>query len=238
MRSAIRTVLKRCDTRIVMRPSARPRPSMPDARRCRVPLEQRVLGLGVERRGRLVEHQQQRMIAHEAARQRELLPLAEAHFHALRPGRAELRLEPGAAADPRRRRARRGRPPPTTAGSSSSRGTSPTPTVCRALNSNRKKSWNAPASRDRHASAGMRASSTPSTRMRPLVGSVQPAQQLHERRLAGAVLADDRDDRAGRQIAGSRPRAPAGRCRDRRTTRARSGCRRTGDPAPAHRRAR
>ena len=50
----------------------------PSRARGGVALEQRVLGLGVERRGRLVEHQQQRVVAHEAARQRELLPLAEA----------------------------------------------------------------------------------------------------------------------------------------------------------------
>src|SRR5436309_9979795 len=36
----------------------------------------------------------------------------------------------------------------TTAGSSSRRGRSPRPTVWRALNSNRQKSWNAPASQD------------------------------------------------------------------------------------------
>ena len=97
MRSAIRTVLKRCDTRIVIRPSAPIGRTIrfPALRGRRIALEQRVLGLGVQRRGRLVQHQQQRAIAHEAARQRELLPLAEADLHALGPGRAELRLEPG-----------------------------------------------------------------------------------------------------------------------------------------------
>ena len=63
-----------------------------------VALEQRVLGLGVERRRRLVEHQQQRSIAHEAAGQRELLPLAERHLDAAGPGRPELRVEPGVQA--------------------------------------------------------------------------------------------------------------------------------------------
>ena len=47
------------------------------ARRCGVALEQRVFGLRVQRGGRFVEDQQQRLIAHEAARQRQLLPLAE-----------------------------------------------------------------------------------------------------------------------------------------------------------------
>ena len=56
MRSAMRTVEKRCETRMVMRPSA-----LPLARRGGVALEQRMLGFGVERRGRLVEHEQQRL---------------------------------------------------------------------------------------------------------------------------------------------------------------------------------
>jgi len=50
-----------------------------------VALEQRVLGLGVERRGRLVEDEQQRPFAHEPARERELLPLPERHVDAARP---------------------------------------------------------------------------------------------------------------------------------------------------------
>ena len=132
-------------------------------RRGGVALEQGVLGLGVERGGRLVEDQQQRLVAHEAARQGELLPLAERHLHAVWPGRAELGLEAPAArratssCAPARLMAR------TTAGSSSRRGTSPRPTVCRARNSKRKKSWNAPARRLRHSSAGMRASGWSST---------------------------------------------------------------------------
>ena len=58
-----------------------------------------------------------------------------------------------------------------TAGTSSTRGTSPSPTDCRAGSSNRKKSWNAPASRARHPSLGSRARSTPSTRIVPEVGT-------------------------------------------------------------------
>ncbi len=57
----------------------------------RVSLEQRVLGFGVERRGRLVEHEQQWIVAHEAARQRELLPLSEGHIDAAGPRRSQLR---------------------------------------------------------------------------------------------------------------------------------------------------
>ena len=59
----MRTVEKRCDTRIVIRP-------LPDrglAGGVGEPLEQRVLGLRVERGGGLVEHEQQWVFAHEAA---------------------------------------------------------------------------------------------------------------------------------------------------------------------------
>ena len=113
---------------------------LPLARGRRVALEQRVLGLGVERRRRLVEHQEQRTIAHEAAGQRELLPLAEADLHALGPGRAELRLEPGG--EPRRPRRPRppGRRPPPPPARRRAAARRPTPTVCRARNSKRKKS--------------------------------------------------------------------------------------------------
>ena len=92
--------------------------------------------------------------------------------------------------------------------------------------SKRKKSWKAPASRSRHIGSGMRARSTPSTVMRPAVGVVEPASSFTRVRLAGAVLADERDDRAGRERRGSRRRAPGGRCPGRRTTRGRAGCRR------------
>src|SRR5213593_428571 len=60
----------------------------------RVALEERMLGLGIKRRRRLVEDQQQRLVAHEAAGQRELLPLAERHIDASGPRRTQLRLEP------------------------------------------------------------------------------------------------------------------------------------------------
>ena len=64
------------------------------ARGRRVTLEQGVLGLGVERRRGLVEHEQERALAHESPRQRQLLPLPEAELHAAGPGGAELCLEP------------------------------------------------------------------------------------------------------------------------------------------------
>src|SRR5690349_19354996 len=52
--------------------------------------------LGVKGRGGLVEDEKERTVAHECPRERELLPLAEAHFDSTRPGRAELRVETGA----------------------------------------------------------------------------------------------------------------------------------------------
>ncbi len=58
-----------------------------------------------------------------------------------------------------------------TAGSSSSLPTSPKPTVCPARNSNRKKSWNAPARRARHSPAGTRPSGVSSNRIDPDDGS-------------------------------------------------------------------
>src|SRR5271167_3911424 len=63
------------------------------ARRGCVALEKRVFGLGVQCRGRLVEHQYEWLITHEAPGQGELLPLTEAHFHPFRPGCPELRIE-------------------------------------------------------------------------------------------------------------------------------------------------
>ena len=99
----MRTVEKRCETRIVIRPlwlaGVVPIDGLAASRvhrgtrGCGVALEQRVFGLGVQRRGRFVEDQQQRLIAHEAARQRELLPLPERQLDSRRPRRTELRVE-------------------------------------------------------------------------------------------------------------------------------------------------
>ena len=72
----------------------------------------------------------------------------------------------------------------------------------------------------------MRARSTPSTVIRPARRRVHVGQQLHERALAGAVLADERDHRARRELDVHVGRALRGRCPGTRTTRARSGCRR------------
>lgn len=58
-----------------------------------VAFEERVLRLSIERRGWLVEHQQQRVIPHETARQGKLLSLAEGHVYTGGPRGAELRFE-------------------------------------------------------------------------------------------------------------------------------------------------
>lgn len=49
-----------------------------------VPLEQRVLRLRIQRRRRFVEHEHERVVAHEPPRQRELLPLSERDLDATR----------------------------------------------------------------------------------------------------------------------------------------------------------
>ena len=163
-----------------------------------VALEQGVLGLGVEGGGRLVEHEDERLVAHEPAGQRQLLPLPEAHLDALGPGRAELGVEPGVEAlddvvgpGPLDRRDD-GR-------LVVERGTSPRPTLWLARSSKRKKSWNAPARRarqpvGRHARQVDAVDEDAAARR-----LVELGEQLHERGLAGAVLPHDRDHRAGRQ---------------------------------------
>src|SRR5688572_18705044 len=119
-----------------------------------------MLCLRIESRRRLVEHEQKRAIAHEPARQRQFLPLPERHFDSGRPRWSQLRIKP------------RGH-------------TRDVVTSARAIdrcddswffvdardiaeahgwNSNRKKSWNAPASRSRQSVADIRASGWPSTR--------------------------------------------------------------------------
>ena len=58
-----------------------------------ITLEELMLGLGVERGRRLVENREQRLIAHEAAGEGQLLPLAEGDIDAIVPGRPELRAQ-------------------------------------------------------------------------------------------------------------------------------------------------
>ena len=59
------------------------------------------------------------------------------------------------------------------------------------------KSWNTAVTRERHDARSSSRRSTPSISIAPDCGSYKPAQQLGERRLAGAVLPDDGERRAG-----------------------------------------
>ena len=158
---------------------------------------------GVERRGRLVEHERAagrgRIIARPRASfchwpPESSTPLAVAA--------AELRLEPV-----RQRLEHVGR----RAGSSAApiatgvvvelrAGRRRRPSRARS-SSKRAKSWKPAAIRARQPLDGRRARrSTPSTADPAGRRLVEAAEQLDERRLAGAVLADDRDRRPGRQI--------------------------------------
>ena len=152
----------------------------------------RDLDLAVERRGRLVEHQDRRVLQ-DHARERDALALAARELHA---ALADVRVVAGASvpvAQPddelvrlrlaRRRvdlvvaRARAGR-------SGCWRRSSDAAATC-------------PASPCRSPRAGSpasrRAMSWPSIRMRPCFELVEAQQQVHERRLAGARAADEAD---------------------------------------------
>src|SRR5262245_14773981 len=87
----------------------------------------------------------------------------------------------------------------TTAASSSRRGRSPSPTDCRALSWNRKKSWNAPASRSPFVSPHARELRTV---YQDPAGArlVEFRQEFHEGRLPRSVFADEGHDGPGRQI--------------------------------------
>ena len=80
------------------------------------------------------------------------------------------------------------------------RGRSPTPTLSRASSSNLAKSWKPAAMRSRHASRVERREVVAVDGDPPVGRLVEAAEQLDERRLAGAVLADERDGRARRQV--------------------------------------
>ena len=61
-------------------------------------IEHRVLRLGVERRGGLVENEDVGLLAHEAARERDLLPLTARELDAVLEPAPERRLDAGAEA--------------------------------------------------------------------------------------------------------------------------------------------
>ena len=58
-----------------------------------ITLEQRVFSLSIERCRGLVQHQEQRAVAHESTRESEFLPLAERDLDTSGPRRAQLRLQ-------------------------------------------------------------------------------------------------------------------------------------------------
>ncbi len=169
------------------------------ARDFREPLEQRVLGLGIQRRGRLVEHEQEWLLAHEAAGERELLPLPEAHVYPVVPGRPELGVEPGR--EPVDHVTRTGAPDRTL----DRRPFVDVGMVAHADTRLRKqfepvevlegaREMGAPLV-GRHAREVDAVNGDSPTRRRVHVG-----EELHERALARAVLADQRDHRTRRQL--------------------------------------
>ena len=165
-----------------------------------VALEQRVLRLGVERGGRLVEHQHQRLVAHEAARQRQLLPLAERDVDALGPGRPQLRVQP------RRSRSTTSSAParPTAARHRrlvvEARHVADADRLPRAELEAKEVLKGAGQARRATSSADMRASGCAVDQDLTRRRLVELAEQLHERGLARAVFADDGHHRAGRQL--------------------------------------
>src|SRR5262249_40510279 len=59
----------------------------------RIALEEGMLGFGVEGSGGLIQHQQQRAVAHETAGECDFLPLSETDVHTGGPGGPELGFE-------------------------------------------------------------------------------------------------------------------------------------------------
>ena len=135
-------------------------------------LEDGVLGLGVERGGRLVEDEDVGLLAHEGARERDLLPLAAGELDAVLEPAAELRVEPFGQT---RRRAPSA--PPLLDGALDARRRPPGARRCRGRRSRASvswywlKSWKTTPMRRRRASSSHARRSRPSSRMRPSVGS-------------------------------------------------------------------
>ena len=71
-------------------------------------------------------------------------------------------------------------------------------TLSRSGSSSRRKSWNTAVRRDRHEARSSSRTSTAVDLDRAALRVVQPAEQLRDRRLAGAVLTDDGQRRTGR----------------------------------------
>ena len=205
IRSAMRTVENRCETRTVMRPSS--------PRRARL---RRRSARTARARSRRRARPSARRARRRSGRSR-MKPRASASFcHCpIDSSTPSCQVGPSCVSSPCGRRSTTSLAParPTAAPTAGAvveprRGRRRRPSRC-ATYSKRKKSWNAPDRRVAPVGGRMRARSTPSTVMRPLGRLVEAAEQLHERRLARAVLAHERDDRAGRQRRGRRRRAPA-----------------------------
>ena len=139
------------------------------------------------------------MVAHEAAGERELLPLAEGHLDALRPGRAELRLQ-----------ARR-QPTDDVVGAGAADGRHDRGLVVQPRHVADAHGVAGPELEAEEVLERARQPRAPLVRghagqldavhQDPAGGRlVELGEELHQRRLAGAVLADDGDDRAGGQL--------------------------------------
>ena len=154
-------------------------------------LEDGVLGLGVERRRRLVEDEDVRLLAHEGAREGDLLPLAAGELRPVLEPAPERRVEP--AGERRHEVARAAALDRALDPRSSPRcSTLPKPTFSRTLSWYWLKSWKTTPKRARRASvpvAKVAAVEEDAT----LGRLVEARQELDERRLARAVLADERE---------------------------------------------
>ena len=144
----------------------------------------------VELRGRLVEQHDAGAELHGAqrARERDALPLAAREIGAAVVAAGQHRVE-----------ARRGsrRPADSSAARTTSSGAPAGATLSRSGSSKRMKSWKTAVTRARHDVERQVAQIDAVDLDRARLRVVQPAQQLGERRLAGAVLPDDGERRAG-----------------------------------------
>ena len=203
----MRTVEKRCEMRKVVRP----------ARQRAEALEDGVLGLGVERGGGLVEHQDVGLLAHEGARERDLLPLAARELDAVVRPLAELGAEPRRRARPPPRRRRRAPPRAIDARLLGQVRHAADADVLAHVELVLVEVLEDDADARRAASDRIPVAQVDAVEEdAPLGRLVEARQQLDERGLAGAVLPDQRhrlpvrDEEAD---VAQRPRAPAVRCR-------------------------
>ena len=187
MRSAIRTVEKRCEI------SSAILPAVSSAKRWNTS----IFRAGVQRSGRLVENQDLR-VAQVCAGQRDFLPFAAGKIHpALEaPARAVCSYCLGSRADDLFRQALSRRFGNAGMSSASSRP-SDAAMFCRAVISYRMKSWKMTPIWLCRSSMAVLAEVHPVQQNAPSGGIVEPREQFHERCLALAVFADQRDALAG-----------------------------------------